>query len=395
MKFGFSSNGCRCLYNYFFLPGFRRISTSSSKEGNTSSSFANFLVDKLGFSNHQSLSTSATLASRRGIGGAIKWVEKAESVIQFLKQIGFQQSDIRKIVSDEPRILLSKVSQTLKPKIKLLNDLGLSGSDLVQVVVRNPLVLRRNLGPAIHAFRTVLSSDENVARVMKRWYGVMNRWYRVEFYDAANYLIPNVELLQSYCGISGDKLQKRIIHDPKTYCVKTSSFKNFLIRVEEKLGIPRNSGMFVYGIECVAVFSDKNVYDKCQIFKSFGWTQSDVMELIRRNPLCLTANEERIKDRLDFLINQLGYKPDHLASHPSFFIYSIEKRLLPRHRVLEALKEKGLIKEHYLLSSASVFTEANFLKKFILPFEEIHEVYAQLTGSTVKSLVAGRAKGQI
>ncbi|XP_021723263.1 transcription termination factor MTERF9, chloroplastic-like [Chenopodium quinoa] len=394
MKFGFSSNGFRCICNYFFLPGFRRISTSSSSnEGNTSSSFANFLVDNLGFSNHQSLSTSATLSSRRRHGGTklvnnFNWAENAESVIQFLKQIGFQQSDIRKLVCHEPRILLSRVSQTLKPKIKLLNDLGLSGSDLVQVIVRNPLILRQSLGLAIHAFRTVLGSDENVV-------SAINKSHRIQFRKAANNLIPNVELLQSYSGISGEKFQKHIIRHPSLYCMKTDLFQKILTRVEKKLGIPPNSVMFLYGIQSVSALSDQSIDDKCEIFKSFGWTQSDVMELIRRNPLCLTSTEERLKGKLDFLINQLGYKPHYLAVQASFFTYSIEKRLLPRYRVLQVLKEKGLIKEHHLLSSASILTEANFLKKFILPFEEIHEVYAQLTGSTVESLVAGRVKGQI
>ncbi|XP_021723261.1 uncharacterized protein LOC110690699 isoform X1 [Chenopodium quinoa] len=143
--------------------------------------------------------------------------------------------------------------------------------------------------------------------------------------------------------------------------------------------------MFFYGIQSVAVSSDKNIDDKCEIFKSFGWTQSNVKDLIRRHPLCLTLKEEIIKEKLDFLINQLGYKPA-CPGFQSLFSCSIEKRLLPRHRVLQVLREKRLIKKHYRLSGASVLTEANFLKKFVLPFEEVHEVYAQLTGSTVESL---------
>uniref|UniRef100_A0A803MI10 Uncharacterized protein n=1 Tax=Chenopodium quinoa TaxID=63459 RepID=A0A803MI10_CHEQI len=73
-----------------------------------------------------------------------------------------KQSDIRIIVCHEPLILVSGVSKTLKPKIKLLNDLGLSGSDLVQTVVWNPSMLRQRLGPAIDAFRTILGSDQSV-----------------------------------------------------------------------------------------------------------------------------------------------------------------------------------------------------------------------------------------
>ncbi|XP_021766977.1 uncharacterized protein LOC110731419 [Chenopodium quinoa] len=294
-----------------------------------------------------------------------------------------QQSDIRIIVCHEPLILVSRVSKTLKPKIKLLNDIGLFGSDLVETVVWNPSMLRQRLGPAIDAFRTILGSDQNVVRVMKR-----SGW--IQFDKASYYLIPNAELLQSYCGISGKKIQKYIIHQPGVFSMKTDLFRKNLIRVEKKLGIPRDSKMFFYGIQSVAICSDKNIDDKCEIFRSFGWTQSNVKDLIRRHPLCLTLKKEIIKEKLDFLINQLGYKPA-CPAFQSLFSCSIEKRLLPRHRVLQVLKEKRLIKKHYRLSGASVLTEAHFLKKFVLPFEEVHGVYAQLTGSTVESLIV---KGQ-
>uniref|UniRef100_A0A803MHZ7 Uncharacterized protein n=1 Tax=Chenopodium quinoa TaxID=63459 RepID=A0A803MHZ7_CHEQI len=46
------------------------------------------------------------------------------------------------------------------------------------------------------------------------------------------------------------------------------------------------------------------------------------------------------------------------------------------------------------LTSAVALSEAVFLKRFVLPFEEVHQVYAQLTGSTVESLNVGRCKSQ-
>ncbi|XP_021739350.1 uncharacterized protein LOC110705738 [Chenopodium quinoa] len=143
--------------------------------------------------------------------------------------------------------------------------------------------------------------------------------------------------------------------------------------------------MFLYAVNILHCCSEKNVKDKCQVFKSFGWTQPDIMKLIRLNPMCFTSSEARIKERLGCLMNQMGYKPNYLAMHPILFMCSMEKRLLPRHRVLQILKEKGLLREDYLLTSAICLSESVFLKRFVLPFEEVHQVYAQLTGSTVES----------
>ncbi|XP_021723366.1 transcription termination factor MTERF9, chloroplastic-like [Chenopodium quinoa] len=262
----------------------------------------------------------------------------------------------------------------------------MSESDVIQTIVRNPMILRQRLGPAIHALKTALGSDENVVKILKKP-------GRYKFNCAANYVIPNVELLQKYCGISSETIQKHIVRHPNSFILKTDLLRDALIKVELKLGIPGHSPMFLYGVNFLR-FGEKNIKDKCEVFKSFGWTQSDIMKLIRLNPMCFTSSESRIKERLGYLMNQMGYKPNYLAMQPILFMCRIEKRLLPRHRVLEILKEKGLIRMDYLLSSAVSCSESVFLKRFVLPFEEVHDVYAQLIGSTLDSLNVGRSKSQ-
>ncbi|XP_021766838.1 uncharacterized protein LOC110731297 [Chenopodium quinoa] len=388
------NNGVQGLYSY--LPGFWRLPllySTSTKEGNPSlsSTLPTLLVSSLGFSPQQSHSTSAKLAVERQAVGATRvsefdTVENADSVIQFFKQLGFQQSDIRKIVCRFPRILVARVEKTLNPRIKLLNDFGISGSNLVQTIVINPSILNTQFGPAIHAFRTVLGSDDNLSTILKRCNGIY-------FGISAKSLIPNIELLQNYCSIPIDKIRKEICRQPKPYLLRTDLFQDNLTRVE-KIGISRDSSMFNYGLQLISGLSDKRIEDKCEIFKSFGWTQSDVNKLIRRNPMCLTAAEAKIKARLDFLMNQLGFKPDFMVSNICLFTCSIEKRLLPRHRVLQVLKEKGLIQMNYSLPSAAILNESVFLKRLVLLFEEVNEVYAQLTSSTVGTLNVVTFKSQ-
>ncbi|XP_021723367.1 uncharacterized protein LOC110690784 [Chenopodium quinoa] len=457
LKLGSCSYGVRSIY--LRLPLLYSTSTSLTNQGNppsSSSSFstslANFLVDNLGISNQRSLSLSAKFTKLWKVGDTTEFhfFENADSVVQFFKQLGFQQSHIQKIIIYDPRFLVSRVHKTLKPKIQLFNDLGMSESDVVQTVSRNPKILQQRLGPTIHALKTVLGSDENVVTFLKR-----SGWFN--FHGVANYLIPNVELLQKYCGISRDTIQKHIFRQPNIFTVKTDVLRDILIKVELQLGIPRDSSMFLYGLFChlrksmmfmlncftqlqlllllllrrpniftvktdvlrdtlikvelklgiprdfpmflygvniLLFYGEKNIKDKCKVFMSFGWTQSDVMKLIRQNPMCFTSSKARIKERLGFLMNQMSYKPYYLATQTKLFICSLEKRLLPRHRVLQILKEKGLLRMDYHLSSTISLTESVFLKRFVLPFEEVHQVYAQLTGSTVESLNVGRCKSQ-
>ncbi|XP_021723254.1 uncharacterized protein LOC110690691 [Chenopodium quinoa] len=220
------NNGVRGLYSY--LPGFWRLPLLYS--------------------------TSTKEVTRQAVGATrvseFDTVENAISVIQFFNQLGFQQSDIRKIVCRFPRILVARVGKTLIPKVKLLNEFGISGSDLVQTVVMNPSILNTQVGPAIHAFRTVLGSDDNVITMLKR----LNAIY---IGISAKYLILNIELLQNYCSIPIDKIRKEICRHPKPYLMRTELFQDNLSRVE-KIGISRDSSMFNYGLQLISGLSEEN-----------------------------------------------------------------------------------------------------------------------------------------
>ncbi|XP_048490023.1 transcription termination factor MTERF9, chloroplastic-like [Beta vulgaris subsp. vulgaris] len=231
------------------------------------------------------------------------------------------------------------------------------GLILVSAVSRNPQLITHHLGPAINAFRTVLGSDENVVSVLKR-----TRRRRLSLKKAAEFLVPNVTLLPDDYGIPCDKIQKYIVQQSNPFIERTDVFRDMLIRVEEELGITRYSTMFVYGIHLVAYYTKEQLEDKFRIFRSFGWAQSDVTALIKRHPMCLTSTEARIKERLDFLMNEMGYKPNYLTSKPCLFIYGVNKRLLPRYKVLQTLKEKGHVRMDYSLSTATCFSDPAFLK---------------------------------
>ena len=136
---------------------------------------ADFLVDSLEFSKKEALSASTELTkwrqSRLIKVCATDLQRKAELVIRFLEQKGFENPQIRKMVSSVPRILICKVEANLEAKMNYFLELGFSTSDIADVVSVHDRILSSGLDstirPAIEALMTVMGSVENLLRVMK------------------------------------------------------------------------------------------------------------------------------------------------------------------------------------------------------------------------------------
>ncbi|KAK9734264.1 hypothetical protein RND81_04G127200 [Saponaria officinalis] len=379
-------NGVQLKALYF--DSIRLYSTSFLLPNQVISSFASYLVQNLGFSHPQSLATSSKFAHYRRCDGSKKlnftyFASNANLVIDLLKDYGFNQAQIRILISYDPRILSASVEKTLKPKLKFFKDEGFSESDLVQVLCENPSILKNGLNsrivPTIHALKEIIVCYDDVILFLKK----SSKW--IVFSSVSKYLVKNVALLQSY-GIPIENIRKRLVSNPSPFLNNSKLLEDILIRVERKLGISRQSGSFLYGIHLLSANNQKSIESKMEVMESFGWTKSDILTLCRQCPLCLAFSEALIKRKLEFLVNESGLKPAYIACNFVLLTCSLEKRVMPRHKILSVLKEKGLIKANASLDEAVRLSESRFLNKFVLPFEEVHTLYTQLTGVTLDKL---------
>ncbi|KAL2899853.1 Transcription termination factor MTERF4 chloroplastic [Bienertia sinuspersici] len=379
---------CNGAKDFNFIIGFRQLvlySTSISIEGNPN--FVNYLVENLGFSRQQALSTSTKFTRDRLHRGAKKvsdfnFVGNVDSVITFLNKIGLQQNHIRNAIDFEPRVLVSNVDKTLMPKIEGLEKLGFSRSDIADVFSVNPsifmLAFNTTIIPAIQALREIMDCEGHVISLLKK-----TRHKKLT--TISRFLVPNVALLRSY-GIPNGSIRKFILKNPYSFLIKTDSFQNAVIRVEEKLGIPRTSPQFLAGIALVTTSTEKGIESKKQVYKSFGWTDSDIATLVLLNPVLLALSEDSIKKKLDFVMNEVGCKASYLAPRCYVLTYSLEKRVVPRHKTVLFLKENGLITENYSLGTVVTLPHSKFLKKFVLPFKEVHEFYSKHAGISLRKI---------
>lgn len=322
-------------------------------------------MNSLGFSKEEAIVASSKVTP-------LKSHENPNSVVNLLKTNGFNETQIKKVVFSVPRILSSDVDKTLKPKLKAFQDLGLYGPDLADIMTVRPHVFFRALNrlilPTFELLESVFEDKCFLLKVLKKCPRMLGR--------TVPKAVPlNIGLLKSY-GISMNQIKRVFLAESRYFAMNPKRFQAVVKRAEEKLRIPRNSSMFLHGVFSLRGMSEECLESKFKVFRSFGWSESDILKLARRNPRILALSESKLRSNLNFFMNDLGHQPAEIVLHVYLLTVSLERRAIPRIAVLEVLKEKRLVRRNYKISSCLVISEQQFVDKLVLPFkDEVLDLY--------------------
>ncbi|CAL9771437.1 unnamed protein product [Musa acuminata subsp. burmannicoides] len=322
-------------------------------------SMVEYLVNSCGFFPSEAAMFSKPLAHLRS-------TEKPDSVLNFMRSQGFDGAAIRKVISMKPNYLCYNVETNLAPKFQFLRDLGLSESDIVDAILKNPAILRldvhRSLVPKLEMWESLLGSRELVLKHLKK----TTRFF---FSSVEKTLHPNLKFLTDECGIPEERVFLVLRSQPQLITNKPKSLRALVARADE-LGMPRQSRMFMWTVNILHRVSKERFEAKVEFMRSFGWSESEFSSAVRKNPTFLSISLDMMRRKMEFFINVVGYTPSFIASQPSILLYSLQKRVIPRFRVTEMLKLKGLWTGKYKFTSILVFTDTKFIEKFVLPHKE-------------------------
>ena len=272
-------------------------------------------------------------------------------------------------------MLLYRANETLEPKIKVFLDLGLSGSDLISLLKRNPslfeLGLSSRIVPTIEYLRGILGSDEKVVETINR-----SRWL-FSTSVALKMFCANVEMLRVY-GFSDEQIGKFVHRNAMHFTQPSEWLTSKLNWIEGKVGVSRGSSEFFRCFHAIASSSLERMEKKMDVYRGFGFSDDELSLLFKNQPYCFALSEDTIREKLSFFVGELEYTPSYLATCPSLFSLSLEKRVKPRNEVLKILKER------MLLGSKSLITLVNypelrfqeFLKRFENEVPSLYETYA-------------------
>ncbi|XP_009380827.2 transcription termination factor MTERF15, mitochondrial-like [Musa acuminata AAA Group] len=318
-----------------------------------------YLVNSCGFSPSEAAKFSKPLARLRS-------TEKPDAVVHFMRSQGFDGAGIRKVISRNPSHLCVNVEKNLAPKFQFLRDLGLSESDIADAILKNDVILRldvhRSLVPRLEMWESILGSRELVLKHLKK-----TRWFF--FSSVEKTLHPNLKFLRDECGIPEERVSVVLRSHPQLISQKPESLRALVARADE-LGMPRQSRMFVRTLNALHYVTQERFEAKFELMRSFGWSESEFSSAVRKAPTFIGMSLDMLRRKVEFFINVVGYTPSFIADKSSLLLFSLQKRVIPRFRVTEMLKLKGLWTGKYKFTSILLFTDTKFMEKFVLPHKE-------------------------
>ncbi|MCD7473075.1 hypothetical protein HAX54_014661 [Datura stramonium] len=345
------------IYNSKFL--FQYSTTAAKTACGQTHFLVNYLVGSLGFSRGEAISTNTKVT---------RWNSSVnpQVVLNFFEQSGFDKTHIGKIVSAVPKLLVCDVDKTLKPKLDILQDLGLSGSDLVKVITGSVSVLGSpevsDMKFCISFLRKVLGSDEYVVKAIKR------KPYLL-FFNSCERVRINMLFFQSI-GFTDEDIKKFILQNPYTLLAIPERVEVEVHRVQDEFNISPESGMFIHGVDVFVSLKESTIHTKLGVFRDYGWSKREIIKLVQLLPYCLRLSQKRLRAALNFYMAQLGLEPAYLASHPTLLMFSMKKRVLPRLELMSSLVEKKIYDEDYNLYTVLMPSEQKFYQSYVLPHKD-------------------------
>ncbi|XP_057490316.1 uncharacterized protein LOC130776204 [Actinidia eriantha] len=267
----------------------------------------------------------------------LKTPKKSDSILSFLKESGFSKTHLETVIIHAPRVLYANLDQTIKPRIKIFQDLGFSPTDTVDIVSAEPWILSHSankLGPSILELNSVLGSNAGVSRFLK-----ICGWFLK--CDLEKTMMPNVEFLKSF-GVSSSQIVKYIYNFPRLFLHKPERIMKFVERVDE-LGMDRRSKGLLNAIRTISSMTVENWGLKLELFWSSGFSEEDIVLVFRKVPQAFAVSERKIKESTRILCGFGKSDISLIVNHPELLYLSVENRLKLRLRVVEILESKKLL----------------------------------------------------
>ncbi|KAJ4715565.1 Transcription termination factor like [Melia azedarach] len=351
--------------------------SSLPKTQSVNSVFQSYLIESFNFPKARAVAVSNSYPY-------VKSLEKPLNVCQFFRNIGFSDAQIQSTIRVTPQLLVCDVEKTLKPKIEFFQNLGLVGSDLGMFISKNSLLLtvslEKKLIPGLETLKQILVDDknnENLIRTIRRSTWLLAR-------DLNSGFLSNVEFFKS-CGIVGSQLSMLLTRQPRLFFMSELKLRGLVSRVSD-LGFSFHSRMFVHGLYTFSCLSEETFERKLELFRSYGFSKDEFIEMFNRAPAMLRTSEEKLKFGFDFFFKKVELEKEALFNAPLCLMYSMENRVLPRYRVFKIVTSRRLLKKKCGFPQVLALSEEKFLQKFLLRFgDDAEELFLAFNGQKLGS----------
>ncbi|XP_010430221.1 PREDICTED: transcription termination factor MTERF2, chloroplastic-like [Camelina sativa] len=333
-----------------------------------------------------------------------------DSVLKLFTSHGFTDSQISNIIRTYPRLLILDAEKSVAPKLQFLQSRGASSSELTEVVSSVPEILGKKAGKSISRYydfiKEVLEADKS-AKLEKLCHSLPQG-------SKQENKIRNLLVLREL-GVPQRLLFPLLISDRQHVSGK-ERFEESLKKVVE-MGFNPTTSKFIDALRVIQGLCDKTIEEKVNVYKRLGFSVGDIWAMFKKYPIFLGVSEKKIlncvetflglgfnrdefrtmvkchpacfgysaelvKKKTEFVVKKMNWPLKAVPLFPQVFSYSMEKRIVPRCKVIKTLISKGLLggdkgSELPSMQSVLICNDNNFFNRYVRKHDD-KELVAEL-----------------
>ncbi|KAF3435704.1 hypothetical protein FNV43_RR22796 [Rhamnella rubrinervis] len=233
--------------------------------------------------------------------------------VSYLKEFGLCNEGVGKLLAFKPQLMGCSIEERWKPLVRYLYYLGISRDGMRRMLTIKPMLfcvdLKTTIVPKVQFFQDIGVRDDAIGNMLVKFPPLLT-------YSLYKKIRPVVIFLITGAGVSKRDIGKVVALGP------------------ELLGCS------------IAHKLEINV----KYFLSLGIRVKQLGEMIADFPMLLRYNIDLLRPKYSYLRRTMVRPLQDLIEFPRFFSYSLNSRIIPRHKVL--VENRVNMKLRYMLASS-------------------------------------------
>ncbi|KAM3377023.1 transcription termination factor MTERF2, chloroplastic [Capsicum galapagoense] len=276
-------------------------------------------------------------------------MEELESRTKFYFDMGMDEKDFGTMVFDYPKVLGYFSVEEMNQKVAYLKEFGLSNEDVGRLLAFKPHLMgcgiEEKFKPLVKYFYYLGISKDGMRKILV----TRPVLFCVDFETT---IVSKVQFLRDI-GVQQDAIGNMLVRFPRLFTFSLhKKIRPVVIFLLTKAGVSqRNIGKVIaLGPELLGCSIANKLDHNVKYFLSLGITLRQLGEMVTDFPMLLTYNIDILRPKYRYLRRMMVRPLQDLIEFPRFFSYSLDERIVPRHKIM--VENRVNFKLRYMLASS-------------------------------------------
>ncbi|KAK8937643.1 hypothetical protein KSP40_PGU019241 [Platanthera guangdongensis] len=306
--------------------------------------------------------------------------------IRVFYDFGLGKGGMGELLGCNRRVFLEFDEFILAQRLNFLQNLGMCKEEVGLFTLNNPEILDLDLDNADivmpdYLIRAGLGKEE-ADSVTKKYSYVMgknkvknlpaimkalnlNKWFFTKIVHEKN--LHFLSLSHSHTDSFNTKLESEFLQNlERIKLVKRQRFIDPKAEFFLSIGLGKNKS--TSKAIWVVSANKEQLQERFDCLIGLGIEHSMLCRMIATAPKLLNQSRDMLLEKTKYLCHDLGYPIEYLNTFPAFLFFNLENRIKPRYKILNWLRDSGLMKKPFAPATVVATSE----KKFIFTLSIIH-----------------------